>query len=253
MNLSAYPLLAFFYERLALLWRAVEGLRRGAHSSGVLFDACACSGKEPDPGAEPPRLNLDALAATFEAILVTRDASAPSSDVRDPLAAVRYALVALVDEWLLHDVSWPGREAWCDCPLEHRLFGTRVAGRELFHEMRELGRAQRTSSERSQLAHIYLVLLDVGFAGAYRGRLNALIGLRSELRSLLGFGVDAADGFVSKRFAEGVAFPQAYQHNAVGEPDQQAAADRRFSWVIAFGFAIYLSVAAALWFGSGTA
>ena len=78
-----------------------------------------------------------------------------------------YAMSCLADEVFIHDVKWPGREAWRLNPLELQLFRTRVGGERLFHRIERL--LDRGGADQSDLAAIYLWVLALHFRGQYRG------------------------------------------------------------------------------------
>jgi type VI secretion system protein ImpK len=84
----------------------------------------------------------------------------------------QYAMAALADETFLN-TEWSGREAWLDSMLEQALFGTQVAGEEIFTRLDSL-LATRTMAA-VEVATIYFLVLALGFQGRFRGQDPALI------------------------------------------------------------------------------
>lgn len=85
----------------------------------------------------------------------------------DGVADIGYVMAALADEALLHQVSWPGRTRWMGLLLEHSLYGSRVAGEDVF-DLAE-GIADGRINGRPDLAAAILLALSLGFRGRYRG------------------------------------------------------------------------------------
>ncbi len=79
---------------------------------------------------------------------------------------VIYVFAAFADEMML-DHAWDGRDQWLKNPLEVRLFGTQSAGEELFEDI-DNGLAAYELG-RSDLATVYLMALNLGFKGRFRG------------------------------------------------------------------------------------
>lgn len=88
----------------------------------------------------------------------------PSLDGRPDIG---YVMAALADEALLHQVDWPGRQQWMGTLLEQSLYGSRVAGEEIF----DLGQAiaDGTIVGRTDLAAAILLALALDFRGRWRG------------------------------------------------------------------------------------
>ncbi|MCA3364255.1 MAG: DotU family type IV/VI secretion system protein [Roseomonas sp.] len=79
---------------------------------------------------------------------------------------VQYLMCALADDLFLHEVEWRGREAWGDQLLEQKVFGTRVAGEEIFEQISALLRRRDPSD--ADLAATYLAAIGLGFKGRFR-------------------------------------------------------------------------------------
>lgn len=88
----------------------------------------------------------------------------PSLDGRPDIG---YVMAALADEALLHQVDWPGRQHWMGTLLEQSLYGSRVAGEEIF----DLGQAiaDGVIVGRTDLAAAILLALALEFRGRWRG------------------------------------------------------------------------------------
>lgn len=79
---------------------------------------------------------------------------------------LRYLKAAIADELLLsHD--WPGRSRHTDYLVETRLFGSSVAGDEIFKRIDAL--LSDASGQPSQMAALYLFAISTGFQGRHRG------------------------------------------------------------------------------------
>lgn len=93
---------------------------------------------------------------------------------------LRYLMAAIADELLLTS-AWPGRACFTDCLVETRLFGSSVAGDEIFRRIEML--LADASSQPHQMAPLYLFAISIGFEGRYHGDDSAqdLIALRDAL------------------------------------------------------------------------
>lgn len=79
---------------------------------------------------------------------------------------LRYLKAAIADEFLLAH-AWPGRACFTDCLIETRLFGSSVAGDEIFRRIDAL--LDDASGQPSQMAPLYLFAISIGFEGRHRG------------------------------------------------------------------------------------
>ncbi len=79
---------------------------------------------------------------------------------------LRYLKAAIADELLLSR-SWPGRSRFTEHLVETRLFGSSVAGDEIFRRIDQL--LEDGSGQPSQMAPLYLFAISTGFEGRYRG------------------------------------------------------------------------------------
>jgi len=137
---------------------------------------------------------------------------------RDDVDALRYPLVAFIDETILAS-EWAHREKWRDRPLQLDLYGTRTAGTGFFERLAALRQAGEAKRELLEVYHLCLLL---GFEGQYRvtGRQNLRL-VVEELQGQLGYSarrakeprlsphgkrreeatVEAGDGFPTRRVA----------------------------------------------------
>lgn len=187
--------------------------------------------------ATPPAVDLATLRHRLRSI-VRSVTTGPSQLLVGPeqLAAVRFALVALVDEWLIYQVNWACAEVWSDNPLEQQMYGTTTAGRTLFARMGELGAGQLAPAARRQLAAVYLLCLRLGFCGEWRGAEERLMGYKHDLLQWLPAG-DSSEA----------AFPQAYAHTKSGFQEERLAPLGRFWRWCLLGLTVYLLVSWAVW------
>ena len=78
-----------------------------------------------------------------------------------------YVMAALADEAMLHQVQWPGRAQWMGTLLESSLYGSRVAGEEVFDLANAIVEGHMVG--RADLAAAILLALTLGFRGRYGG------------------------------------------------------------------------------------
>lgn len=79
----------------------------------------------------------------------------------------RYAIVALADELLINE-PWQYRQWWQHNLLEEAVHGTYVAGEEFFRRAERILTERRTMEYR-EVARVYLLCMQLGFRGQYRG------------------------------------------------------------------------------------
>ena len=123
----------------------------------VPFDPQNPSGRGPNPVWESIAFILRRQAEE------ARESGASGSQL---YREAQYAMAALADELFIVGVKeWPGRDDWHAYPLERALFGTQVAGEDVFQRMDRL-LARMDPGERD-LAEIYFNILTLGFRGRY--------------------------------------------------------------------------------------
>jgi type VI secretion system protein ImpK len=154
---------AFFEDLRAAETLARDGdtRPRGAPGTGEVE-----SGGENDGGGEESETHGVArvrrlLIAAFERFSRECRRVLPRT-ATDAAEEAGFAAVVFADERLLQ-LSWAGRQAWLDRPLEMELFNTRVGGERIFQRIDEL---KAGPGERA-LARIYLAMLNLGFGGRY--------------------------------------------------------------------------------------
>lgn len=77
----------------------------------------------------------------------------------------QYIMAALADEVFLNE-DWEEKEVWKANLLEYKIFGSKIAGEEIFNRIDKLLEERDASS--MELAFIYLLALFNGFQGKYR-------------------------------------------------------------------------------------
>ncbi|MBI2241455.1 MAG: DotU family type IV/VI secretion system protein [Magnetospirillum gryphiswaldense] len=132
---------------------------------------CMMADPETDsvPGGEiavekSPRVSQMDIFLRLRVAICPTGAPPPSLDGRPDIG---YVMAALADEALLHQVDWPGRQQWMGTLLEQALYGTRVAGEDVF----DLGQAIVDGAivGRTDLAAAILLALALGFRGRWHG------------------------------------------------------------------------------------
>ena len=137
--------------------------------------------------------NLDSLRATLEERFQEADRQGVEQGIsRDTLLDARFAVVAFIDEMILHS-GWAQKQEWASHSLTFQFFETNVAGEEFFDRLNSFRRALPPNPDLLEVYHVCLVL---GFEGKYklqgREKLKDLIhdlfrdieGRRGELFSL---------------------------------------------------------------------
>ena len=123
--------------------------------------AAAVDPSQPPPAAGPTPIDL---------FLRLRAAICPTGTpppAADGVADMGYVMAALADEALLHQVQWPGKSQWMGTLLEYSLYGSRVAGEEVFDLARAIIDGRILG--RADLAAAILLALSLGFRGRYSG------------------------------------------------------------------------------------
>ena len=156
---------------------------------------------------------------------------------------VQYAMAALADEIFLLDpkLEWPGRKPWLEVLLEDQLFHTRDAGQRFFQFVEQVLHAPNRGALDIDLASVFLLALQLGFKGRYRGEHGAdvLRGYRERLYR-----------FANQEGQIGNAqhgFPQAYQHLAKGEKEARLAPLSRWYVLGRIGLVAYVAISTLVW------
>lgn len=155
-----------------------------------------------------------------------------------------YAMAALADEEFLLALDWPGSEAWLRHLLEQALFHTSQAGQRFFARADQLLRGHAPQGAQRELAAVYLLVLQLGFQGQYRGRSGqpVLADFRARLIACIA-AQRPADA------AAAPAFAQAYAYTLGQHADLRLAPLRPWLRAAAAALVAYLLLSAALWFG----
>lgn len=132
-------------------------------------DPVAIAGNEDGTGAgsakkTPTRVSPTDIFLRLRVAICPTGKPPPSLDGRPDIG---YVMAALADEALLHQVDWPGSHQWMGILLEQALYGSRVAGEDIF----ELGQAiaDGVIVGRADLAAAILLALALGFRGRWHG------------------------------------------------------------------------------------
>lgn len=173
---------------------------------------------------------------------LSHDIAAQATDAEMEIyRRTRYAMVALADEIFILNLSWPSAEYWPEYLLEYAVAGTRLAGRKFFDYVQEqLGIRERTPLD-ADLAAVYLLALQLGFQGMYRGTEGrmALRAYRTKLYPLASGRKLGGDG--------GRMFAQAYQYTVVNDRDNTRAALTPWLRWAAYGAVTYLILSSLVW------
>ncbi len=230
----------FLLEGFVRVWEEVAALRQ-AHAEGRL--ASYLGAGEGDAGEMSGKEMANRLAARLALILEAQARNARdfgNDEQRRRYRVALYATTALIDEILLMELDWPGREAWLDLLLEYRFFRTRVAGQRFFQLVEQLLLKDAGGGVQADLAAVFLLALKLGFKGAHRGASGEekLRALRARLLKRARQGRTAPDN--------GHLFPQAYQFQVPGK-DARLAPLR--PWLRAGGIALaaYVLLSSAIW------
>ncbi len=158
MNLRDYGQ-SFLLTQFREFYAAVAQARREALEAGAVAKEGA------DPAAE-----VNARLAT---LLETQalDAKRKGGDYGATYyREAQYVMAGLADDVFLN-LEWAGREPWKSRLLEYRLFGSKVAGEQIYRKLEKL-LAERDPAN-AELAALYLLALSLGFRGRYRGAEDA--------------------------------------------------------------------------------
>lgn len=195
----------------------------------------------------PPTLGAD-LAARVSARLadllrqqaraVRRDGTA--MEVKAHTMA-QYVMAALADEIFILELDWAGSEAWLDVLIEYKLFQSNKAGRQFFEFASQILRPQARSTLHTDLVSVFLLALQLGFKGMYRGHQGeaTLRSYRQQLYRLLNVG--------DRDHRRHPAFFQAYQHRLSGDKDERLAPLTPWYALGRIALASYLALSTVVW------
>lgn len=201
-------LFAAFYEEVARIKQQAQ--------RGTLADYLAEGGPKPDDAPALAR----ATSARLAELLLAQRRSLRQQGTEAQLrlyGQTSYLMAALADEVLIFELAWPAQQAWLSVLLEHRLFGSRLAGQRFFERAQQVLASPTRDALTRDLASCFLLALQLGFKGMYRGEQGeaALEVLRLRLWRFV-------NGHSPPAYAP-VLFPQAYAHTVVGSADPRIA------------------------------
>lgn len=153
----------------------------------------------------------------------------------------QYAMAALADEILIHELDWPGRLAWRDHLLEMALFKTQDAGDRFFDNIEEILRQRDPVT--IDLAVVYLMCLKLGFQGKYRdeARIDEIDYYRTKLFT-----------FITNRdpmlFRQDIpVFANAYAHTHDDKPVYRVSPLRRWQLATLGVIVLFLVISQIIW------
>lgn len=163
----APPLAKAAIDRFLAFHAELVEAKRMADCTVADFDDAGMGG---DGGDTLTRVDNGARTAQMDIFLRLRTAICPTGRPPPSLDGrpdTGYVMAAVADEALLHQVDWPGRQQWMGTLLEQSLYGSRVAGEEIF----DLGQAiaDGVIVGRTDLAAAILLALALDFRGRWRG------------------------------------------------------------------------------------
>lgn len=167
-----------------------------------------------------------------------------TDEERRAYETARYVMAALVDELLIFDVDWPGAKIWPRCLLERALFGSAMAGSRVFTLIDDLLARRAYGPQHEDLAAVFLMALQLGLRGRYRGASgrSALQRYRERLLELLGTDAGATGA--------APACPQAYDY-LIAEPGERRLAPMgRWYRIGAAALAVWLVASTVVWLAS---
>lgn len=153
----------------------------------------------------------------------------------------QYLMAAHADELFIIELDWPGRSAWAQFLLERSLFRTATAGRDFFTRLDLLLKSRSRDPLQDELGTVFLMVLQLGFQGQYRGskRQSILRAYRSKLLQFVGS---------SGRYAGGApAFSQAYQYRLMEVRGQRLAPLRPWYNLGIILLLLYVLVSSGVW------
>lgn len=155
-------------RQFRLFYEAVEQVRQAAFYI-TLSDIGETEKKEYLVDGEITPAPIDNLLNSLMTSLEERgrDFSTRGGDYGSRLfARVIYVFAAFADDVMLES-HWVGRDEWVRAPLEVKLFGSQSAGEEIFNDI-DNGLSKYEFGKRD-LAKIYLMALNLGFEGKFKG------------------------------------------------------------------------------------
>ena len=152
----------------------------------------------------------------------------------------QYVMAALADEIFLN-LDWEGRDAWRPLLLEHRLFGTKMAGERFFEKLDRL--LLDRDPVYADMAMVYFLALALGFSGKYRETedMGKLAFYRRELFAFIYHRKPDLNA-VDKRL-----FPDAYAHTVEKAEAKKLPHIRVWAFILAGVCLAYLALSQLMW------
>lgn len=151
---------AGFYQELARIkFHAREG------RLGVYLDRGAEKDCSPAELATMVRVRLHNILSKQKRII---DRKCTTRE-RKVYRIASYVMAALADDIFIFELDWPGSRAWPARLLETELFGTSMAGRNIFIHLDRVLSGYIYGPLQTDLCAVFLMALQLGFQGRYRG------------------------------------------------------------------------------------
>ncbi|KGI78270.1 DotU family type IV/VI secretion system protein [Oleiagrimonas soli] len=200
---------------------------------------------EIDPHAMAERVAARLLAVMDAQMHIVRGMATGAE--MDAYRRTRYVMAALADEVIIFELSRPDSNDWTahwvEHLIEHSIARSRVAGRQFFVLAKALVECRAPSVLEANLAAVFLLALQLGFKGMYRGpESNSILrAYRSRLHKL------ARLGDIGK--AREHAFPQAYDYAVQVDESSAQVRPALSPWLRAATYVTvgYLLLSSALW------
>lgn len=152
----------------------------------------------------------------------------------------QYVMVAFTDEIFLR-LDWPERRIWESHLFESRMYGTHVAGSEVFQQIDTYLRDQDPSSR--DLGAIYLWILGLGFQGKYHG-MSDQRGLVQTKNALYSFVVNPCPNVKNAALF----FPQAYGATIQDASTVDLPNPRLYNWSFLAVIAVFIVLSWGVWY-----
>ncbi|MGI0115454.1 DotU family type IV/VI secretion system protein [Zooshikella sp. RANM57] len=152
----------------------------------------------------------------------------------------QYVMAVLADEILLLECEWQGKGCWTEFLLETQLFNSATGGEGFYHYLDKLLSIRLKKPVHHSLAAIFLMALQLGFRGQFRGALGAPVieQYRQKLGRFLGTGVSLN----TERL-----FRQAYQGQLGNVQLAKLRPMLRWWIMMGAGAATYLIISSVIW------
>ena len=161
-----------------------------------------------------------------------------------------YLMAALADEIFLLELDWFGRDAWLDVLLEEKLFNSGNAGAHFFYLARQLLKLPRGNGFPLELAAVFLLVMQLGFKGCYRGHAGKteLLRLRRQLYQFIAGGAAlGAPVNVDNPHGAWSLAKQAYQYNLSHGQDFRLAPVSPWKNLCLYALGSYLLLTIITW------